>query len=160
MIAFPRSLLISLVLDPQADPEVVDVDLPEGETHVALRDVDDRPLDAVPQNLAILATTTTQTGFSIGNGVELRHTIDVGVDVQHGDAGQAEEIRDAIIHDLCLRAVDQQSEFMAAVDPAGEQSVARVRWSIDWRPLYSSTETPNSSATITFTIDTDLDRDA
>ena len=78
MIRFVRDLLVELVLDPQADPEIVDVGLPEGTSHVAILESDDRPLDSLPQNLAVLSTTTTETGFSIGGGIGIVGMVLVG----------------------------------------------------------------------------------
>lgn len=151
MIGFVRDLLVEFVLTPQATVDV--------EERRAFLDVERRPIDVMPQDLELLATRTVPIGFEIGDAasVELRHTIDVGVDVQHGDAAEAERIRDLIVRDLCVRCLGAAGAFMAADDPTTGQSVSRVTFEVDWRPVYVNADSPNSTATITFTIDADLD---
>ena len=149
MIGYVRELLLDLVVTPQATVEE--------EERRAFLDVAGRPIDVVPQNLALLASGTVPIAFEIGEGMEVRHTIDVGLDVQHGDGNEADRIRDLIVLDLCKRANARAVEFMAAdPDPETGQSVTLVRWEVDYRPLVAYENTPNATARITFSIDCDV----
>lgn len=148
MIGFARSVIVDEILVPQGD-EV------RGETRAFL-DPEAAPLDVEAQELDLLAVTTRPIGFEIGGGVELRHEVSVAVDVQHADRAEAIRLRDLIVLELCLRARDREDAIRQLVDPTTDQYVTAIGWSIDWRPF--SIDTPNESATITFTIDTQLDR--
>lgn len=151
MIAFPRRLIVDHVLTPQGLEE-------RGETRAILSGAE-AELGVVAQEIDLLATTTRPLGYEIGGGVELRHEISVAVVVQHGDPAEAVRLRDAIVLELCLRALDVWSTIAQETDPgvpAGAHYPTRLAWSIDWRPLAISDT--NETATITFTLDTQLDR--
>lgn len=114
------------------------------------------PVDVRPQEIDVRALSTVPIGYEIGGGLELRHTIEVAVDVQHGDATESRRLRDLIVLDLALRALDVRDEIGAATDPTTGQTVTRVDWSVDYRPL--GTSDTNESGVLTFTVDTILDR--
>lgn len=147
MIGFARSLVVDHVLEPQTLEE-------RGETRAYL-DPDSRPLDTHPQEIDLLAVSTRPLSFEIGDGMSLRHEVSVAVVVQHGDPPEAIRLRDLIVLELCLRARDAWPAIAQLVDPATGQYAERFEWAVDWRPLV--VDTPNESATITFTIDTQLD---
>lgn len=149
MIGFPRRLLVDHVLAPQGDEAL-------GERRAFLADVEPE-IGVEAQELDLLGLTTRPLAYEIGGGVELRHEISVAVAVQHGDRAEARRLRDRIVLDLCLRAIDASSELANEVDPdvAGHYLTA-IRWAVDWRPL--TLDDTNETATVTFTIDTQLDR--
>lgn len=150
MIGFPRALLVDNVLTPQGDAA-------RGETRAILSG-SEAEIDLQSQELDVLATGSVPTAWEIGGSLEIRHTISVAVVVQHGDLLEASRLRDAIVLELILRATSRatRNALANAVDPAGVQEFADLGWSIDYRPL--RLDTPNENATITFAIDTRLDR--
>ena len=150
MIGFVTDLLVVNVLDPQALEE-------RGETR-AYVDVEGLPVDADPQELDLLPLSTTIRSREIGGSIELRHTIDVGLDVQHGDAGEARRLRDAIVLELVLRHLDARDAYAQAVDPVSAAYVIESGFTIDYRPLAVGDTDTNASATISFVFDTALDR--
>jgi hypothetical protein len=147
MIAWLVDLLDTEILEPQGDEA-------RGEKR-AIRNPDEEALDVEAQSLDVRPITTVPIGYEIGGSVELQHTIAVAVDVQHGDPAEAARLRDAIVLDLILRTRTARAAIAAATDPATGQSVDRIDWSIDWRPL--GVGDTNESAVLTFTIDTTLD---
>lgn len=149
MIGFPRRLLVDHVLTPQGDEAL-------GERRAFLAEVE-QEIGIQAQELDLLGLTTRPLAYEIGGGVELRHEISVAVVVQHGDPVEARRIRDLIVLDLCLRAIDASSVLANDEDPdvAGHYLTA-IRWAVDWRPL--TIDDTNETATLTFTIDTQLDR--
>jgi hypothetical protein len=148
VIAFARSVILEHVLEPQQLEE-------RGELRAFL-DPEAMPLDTRPQEIDLLNVTTRPGSFEIGNGLTLRHEISVGIAVAHGDRVEGRRLLDGIVLELCLRALDSWDEIGQEVDPASGQYVTALTWAIDWRPL--PLDTPNESATITFSIDTQLDR--
>jgi len=150
VIGFPRSLLVDNVLTPQGDAA-------RGETRAILSG-SEAEIDLQSQELDVLATSSVPIRWEIGGSLEVRHTISVAVVVQHGDPAEASRLRDAIVLELILRATSQatRNALANAADPAGVQEFADLGWSIDYRPL--RIDTPNENATITFSIDTRLDR--
>lgn len=148
MIGFVRDLLIEHVIAPQAAAE-------RGERR-AHHDPDSTPLGVEAQEIDLLALTTVPTGFEIGGTIELRHTISAALDVQHGDRAEAGRLRDAIVLDLCLRALDARSLIEGEYDPASGQTIEALSFTIDYRPL--GTSDTNESAVIVFTADTRLER--
>ena len=147
MIGFARRLIVDHVLTPQT----LEV---RGETRAFL-DPESRPLDSNAQELDLLATTTRPIGGEIGGGLELRHEVSVAVAVQHGDPVEAIRLRDAIVLELCLRARDSWDAIAQEVDAGSGQYAVAFAWSVDWRPL--GIDDTNETATITFTVDTQLD---
>lgn len=148
MIGFVRNFLIDLVLEPQSDEAM-------GERRAFL-DPESRPLDVEAQEIDLLGLSTAPVSYEIGGGMELRHTISAAVEVAHGDPAEAIRLRDAIVLDLVLRCLDNLDAIYALRDPATGQYATRVEWTVDYRPF--TIDTPNENATITFTVDTTLDR--
>lgn len=149
MIGFAQELIETVVLAPQDGP---DVD-PDRRLYL---DPESAPVDASPQEADVFAISTVPVRYEIGGGLEVRHTVDVAVDVQHGVPEESRRRRDLITLDLCLRALDNLDALGSAVDPETGQYVTRVEWSVDYRPL--STTGTNESATIRFTLDAQVDR--
>lgn len=149
MIGFAQALIESLVVAPQDTADTPD------DRRVYL-DPESAPIDATPQEVDVRAVTTVPLRYEIGGGLEVRHTIAVAVDVQHGDPVEARRRRDLITLDLCLRALDRRHEILSAVDPETGQYPTQVEWSVDWTPL--GTGTTNESAVVTFTLDAEIDR--
>lgn len=148
MIEFAHDLLVELVLTPQADED-------RGEFRAYL-DVDELPIDVAPQALTVLDVTTDPIGYEIGAMMEVRHRIDVGVAVQHGELGEATRIRNRILLELCARLDAVAPAMMAADDPdGGRQQITRARWSIDYRPLNAADDLI-ATAVIEFAIDADV----
>jgi hypothetical protein len=147
VIGYARGIVVDRVLVPQSDKA-------RGETRAFL-DPDSRPLDVEPQELDLLAVTTRPLEEEIGGGMTLRHEIGVALVVQHGRQSEAVRLRDAIALELVLRFVDVLDGEIPS-DPATGQYVTGRSWSIDYRPLIP--DTPNEAATISFVIDTQLDR--
>lgn len=147
MIGYVRRLVETLVLDPQGDEA-------RGELR-AYRDPTETPIDVDAQELDTLALRSAPVRGDLTGGVEVRHELDVAIAVAHGDPVEAIRIRDAIALDLVLRYVD--ADLTAAdPDPASGQYVTAATWSIDYRPL--AFDDTRETATLTFTIDTQLDR--
>lgn len=151
MIGFAYDLLVDHVLAPQAAA-------PTPAERRAYLDPDAVALDVEAQEIDVLSTSSAPVAGTqeIGGGVEVRHTISVAVDVQHGDRVEARRLRDLIALDLVLRLLDARGVIEDAVDATTGQYVTRVGWSVDYTPL--GTSDTNESATLTFTIDTQLDR--
>lgn len=151
MIGFAYDLLVDHVLAPQAAE-------PVPAERRAYLDPEATPIDVEAQEIDVLATSSAPIAGTeeIGGGVEVRHTISVGLDVQHGDRAEARRLRDLIALDLVLRALDSRGVIESAVDATTGQYVTRLGWAIDYTPL--GTGDTNESATLTFTIDTQLDR--
>lgn len=149
MIGFARRLLVEHVLAPQSDEA-------RGERRAFLSDSEPE-LGVSAQEIDLLATTTRPLTYEIGGGMELRHEVSVAVVVQHGDPREAVRLRDLIVLDLCVRAVDAWPAIAQEedVDVPGHYPT-RLGWSVDWRPL--TVADTNESATITYTLDTQLDR--
>lgn len=112
-------------------------------------------MDVEPQSITVLDVQTTPLAFEIGDTAEIRHRIDVGISVQHGDLSEANRIRNRIVLELCARADYAAGAMMAAIDPDQEQAITRVRWAVDYRPLSAADDTI-ADAVIEFTIDADL----
>lgn len=152
MIGFVRGLLEDHVLSPQG------TDVVPAERRATLHP-EREELGVVAQQIDVLALTTEPVSFEIGGGMTLRHRLDVAVVVQHGDSGEATRIRDLLVLDLALRALDATPAIMAALDEGTGQYVTDLRWTVDYRPLPGlAIDTPNETATIVFTIETQLDR--
>lgn len=147
MIGFPFELILEHVVRPQDDATL-------GERRVYL-DPEAAPINVEAQEIDARALTTRPTGVAeIGGTIELRHTILIGLDVQHGDANESLRLRDLILLDLILRLV-AAADLIGERDEATRQEISGLSWAIDYRPAGGGDT--NESATITVTIDSLLD---
>lgn len=151
MIGWIRQLVVDHVLAPQGDPSIP----AERRAYV---DPESRPLGSEAVELDVLATTTRPLAEEIGGGFALRHELDVGLEVQHGDPAEATRLRDAIVLDLVMRLTDPATldTFGTGSDPATGQYVTRTGWVVSYAPLVA--DTPNEYARLTITVETQLDR--
>lgn len=148
MIGYPFELLREHVVAPQDDEAL-------GERRVYL-DPQAAPLNTDAQEIDLRALATVQTGRAeIGGTIELRHTIAVGLNVQHGDPEQSRRLRDLILLDLILRLRDVGVNLIGDRDEATGQEITEIKWAVDYRPFGVSDT--NESATMTVTIETNLD---
>lgn len=157
MIGWVYDRIVGLVVEPQAS-SAGSVTVAGREWSLAtVRDPDSAPLNANAQELDLIGLGTAPISGTeeIGGGVELRHTITVGLSVEHGDPVAARMIRDAIVTELVLRYRASESAIRQTRDPATGQYVSRLGWSVDYRPL--AVDTPNEYASVTFTVDATLD---
>lgn len=152
MIAHVTALLTDLVLLPQSTEEIP-------ADRRAYVDTSALPIDVAAQEIELIASTTRPLRWEIGGGLEVQHRIAVAVDVQHTELAESTRRRDLIAFDLVARYLDAfQSGELAASDPDTGQYVTRASFEIDYRPLPTSIEDTNASATIMFVIDAQLDR--
>lgn len=150
MIGFVTDLVIEHVLKPQATVPTV--------LHRAYVDPTSTPIDVQARELDLLEGGTEVTGWEIGGTVTIRHTFSVALDVQTGDPATGKAIRDAIVLDLFLRALDARETIVGETDPASGQTIDAIVARVDYAPFqYDGTDT-NQSAVLIFTVDTSLDR--
>lgn len=158
MIGFVHDAIVEHILAPQAD--VTDVYAQPGTNpavEIPLKAYVDRasaPIDVEPQELDVVDGTSRIVGFEIGGAVEFSHTVQVGLDVQHGDRAVARSLRDLIVVALMLRWRDTRGEIESLEDPQTGQTIESIMPAIDYRPFGVSDT--NESATITFTVTTRL----
>lgn len=150
MIGFAQGLIEDLIVRPQDTPDTDD------DRRIYL-DPDSAPIDSTPQEVDVIPMTTTPLRYEIGGSLEVRHRIDVAVDVQHGSFAEARRRRDLIVLDLCLRALWNVEAIMSAVDPETGQYPTGLEWSVNYLPLGTTATGSNESATITFTVDVQID---
>lgn len=158
MIGWVVDQLLEHIVEPvtvdAADPTVP-------EAHRVVLDPENRPLDSEAQELDVTPLTTEPLRGDLAGGLELRHTIMLEVDVQHGDPVVARQLRDGILLALALKAQAGGGDMMGATDPDTGQYVTRSEWSINYVPAsvtFGNADTPIESAVMTFRIDTQLDR--
>lgn len=150
MIGYVRDLLVRLILDPQTKS-------PTLEELRVVYDVDNAPLDVAPQSVAYLPVRTVPIAYDVGGGMEVRHELEVVLDVQHGDHRKAEEILGLIVTDLTRRVMTRAGDFYAAApDEETGQTVSKVTCEVDWRPVVVYSNTPNASARIIFRAECDV----
>lgn len=149
MIGFVQGLIETLIVAPQSSSDLDD------DRRVYL-DPEAAPIDAAPQEVDVRPVRTVPLTYEIGGGMQVRHTVSVAVDVQHGDPLESRRRRDLIILDLCLRTLDVRSAIYSAVDPESGQYPTGIEWTVDYRPL--GTSDTNESAVVTFDVTVEIDR--
>lgn len=161
MIGWIADRVIELVFRPQEtveDPPGT----PAGESRRVALDPDAAPLNVAVNELDVigLQTVPIEGSYEIGGGMALRHSIVSALEVTHGDRVKATAIRDAVVTDLVLRLLDSEGELRQTSDPATGQYVSRVGFTVDYRPfaLPGPDDTPSAYATLTITVDCQLDR--
>lgn len=152
MIGWVVERVVELVLAPQATAlaPVGGID------RRAYVDPDAAPLNVNATELDVLASSTVPIGREIGGGLNVRHELEVGLAVEHGDPAIAKATRDAIALDLSLRLLEQEANLLASPDPDGRQTLERLSWRLDYRPIV--VDTPNEYARLVITVDAYLDR--
>lgn len=149
MIAFAHDLLVEHLLQPQTLEG-------RGETRVTL-DLASMPIGTDVQEIDVRDMRTRPVAYEIGGSVQLRHTVDVALEVRHGDALEARRLRDLILTEIMVRLVRGGSAAMrSAEDTETGQQVESVAVSIDYTRPLPATDT-NETATLVFDVDVTLD---
>ncbi len=147
MISYLLDGARSLLLQPQA--ELSDP------ARVVVLDPDSAPVDVEAQTVELVADTTRLVGVSQGSS-EWRHTVQIVLQVQHGDPAEADRRRDRIVADLTLRWIRTRRDLLALVDPLTRQYGTDTGWTVSYAALDRG-DPLTAWATITLTVDTTLD---